>query len=62
MQEYDDMMHCPHCDGVKFSGIPEEAIITEDGVYVAELTCLTCGADDLFPSDLVPGYVVPEVE
>lgn len=60
MYEYDDLMHCPHCDGTTFSADPEDAVtITADGVHVAGFDCLTCGAADLYPTDLIPGTTVP---
>jgi hypothetical protein len=55
-----DNLHCPHCDGKRFTADPSDAVtITDDGVDVSTVDCLTCGAIDLLPTDLIPGHVVP---
>ena len=60
MPEPGEPLHCPHCDGPTFSADPLDAVtVTEEGVQVDPLHCLICGAGELFPSDLIPGHVVP---
>jgi len=47
-------VHCPECDAVLDP--PVDAVeIMEDGVRVEPFDCPTCGAEDLLPTDLIPG-------
>jgi hypothetical protein len=63
-------LHCPHCDGTVFDLPTDETVtsplsavellleaavtVTAEGINIHLLECLTCGADGLFPSDLIP--------